>query len=780
VLYYQGPNFASQGQAALRVLGVSPPQQSGQPATVFPNNYSLGSPNSAGSLIPPNGVFTQGNHLFVADTPANRIVEYDIPSNWAAESTTFPSPAAMAVFGQIGFGSGKANGGNPQPTQFNLSNPYSGVFAGTQMWVSDTGNNRVLAFSPNAASTYSGASIVVGQLDYKYNAPNLIVGQEVFLSGISGSAAGVVIDKNSNPPHLYVADPGNNRILCFNDARKVGSLATLQTADRVIGQPDFMTSEINFPNGFAGQPSAMGLYNPIGVAVDNNGNLYVADYGNGRVVRFPAPFSQPGGQQQTANLVLGQSNFTSVILNVGSNSMHSPWGLALFAGSDANATPLAGGLAVSDPSYNRVLIFKKPAGGDFTNGQNAALAIGQSNFTGTGAGNGLGSFSSPRGIASDTSDRLYVADSGNGRVLAFNQAPEGLTSGPTSTAQYTGLNAPQGVVVSSITTELWIANTGSNQVLRYPEYNHCALISCQATASLLSYGFPLGITLDASDNVVVGDSANRITFYFAQAFFRNAANYNVEGLAPGMLALLGRLGLPFKYANGNPLVDASASSLPWPTTLGDLNIMVNGTLAPIFGTISGFGAIAFQVPYEAPTSGTANFIITQVSTGQVLGVGAFQMTKTNPGFFTVNQAGTSGVIATNLVDFTLNSPANQVARGANITFCLTGAGPVPGAPADGAPPVGAPPLPAPLDLMVIGGVQLTSAQILYSGLGCGYPGLWQINATVPITVAPGPASVVLTYQGVASNIGGTTSSDGITPGQDIKLTGSALTTIYVK
>jgi uncharacterized protein (TIGR03437 family) len=776
VLYYQGPNFASQGQTANRVLGISPPQQSGQPATVFPNQYSLGSPNSTGNLIPPNGVFAQGNHVFVADTPSHRIVEYDIPSNWAAESTSFPSPAIMAVFGQIGFFAGKANQGQAQPSQFTLSSPYGGAFLGTQMWVSDTGNNRVLAFSPTSTG-YSGASVVVGQLDFIYSAPNLIVGQEVYLSGglPSGSASGIVVDKNSSPPHLYIADPGNNRILCFNDARTVGGQPSLSTADMVIGQPDLRTSEINFPNGIALSPSAQGLFNPIGVAVDNNGNLYVADYGNARVLRFPAPFAQAGcpagcASQPTANLVLGQSSFTTVIQNASSNSMHSPWGLALFAGSDANATPLAGALAVSDPIYNRVTFFKKGAGGDFQNGQNAYLVIGQQTFSAINPGTNGGSFNRPLGIASDTSDRLYVADSTNGRVMAFDQAPEGIANGATSTAQYNGIFQVEGVAVSSITTELWIAYSGGNQILRYPEYTRCQLIACTATAQLFTNAAPLGLALDASDNVIVGDAANRVTFYFAQAFFRNAANFNTQGLAPGTLGVLGRLGLPFKIKDG------AASSSTWPTTLSDLNLTVNGIPAPIFATNAGYGAIYFQVPQAAPTSGLASFMVTQVSTGAVLGVGGFQMAKSNPGFFTTNQAGTGPVIASNVVDGTLNTASNQVARGAAITFCLTGAGQVPGASPDGVPPVGAPATPS-LPLLVIGGVQLTSAQILYSGLGCGFAGGWQINATVPIAVAPGTAVVALSYNGVNSNIGGTTSSDGTTPGPDVH---PITTTISVK
>jgi uncharacterized protein (TIGR03437 family) len=764
VLYFQGPNFASQGQAANRVLGISPPVQQGQPATVYPNQYSLGAPNSTNNLVPPNGVFTQGNHLFVADTPSNRIAEYDIPSNWAAESTSFPSPPIMAVYGQIGFSGGKANQAQPQPNQFTLSSPYYGTFVGTQMWISDTGNNRVLAFSPTSTG-YTGASVVVGQLDYIYNAPNLIEGKEVYLSGglPSGSASAIVVDKNSSPPHLYIADPGNNRILCFKDARIVGGQSSLTFADMVIGQPDLKTSQVNFPNGNPLSPSAQGLFNPIGVAVDNNGNLYVADYGNGRVLRFPAPFSQPAGTPPTANLVLGQSNFTTTIQNASSNSMHSPFGLALFDGSDVNATPLAGGLAVSDPVYNRVLFFKKGAGGDFQNGQSASLVFGQSTFSAISPGAGPGSLHTPLGIASDTSDRLYVADYNNARVSIFTQAPES-ASGATSTLQDTGIYQVEGVAVSSVTTELWIAYSGGNQILRYPEYTHCQIISCTATATLSTNAAPLGLALDASDNVIVGDAANRVTFYFAQAFFRNIANFNTQPLAPGMLAALGRLGLQMSIQDG------AAQTNPWPTTLADLNVTVNGTAAPIFRTLSAYGAIYFQVPYEAPTSGTANYIVTQNSTGAVLAVGQFQMAQANPGFFTASANGLGPVAATDGSGNPITA-ANPVARGSTVTFYLTGLGNVPGVPADGYAPTAAANAPTAPTLVIQGAV----ATVSYSGPGA-FAGGWQINATVPMVAVPGSNSVALSYIGIPSNIGGFTNPDG-SPGPDVR---PISTTLFVK
>jgi uncharacterized protein (TIGR03437 family) len=404
-------------------------------------------------------------------------------------------------------------------------------------------------------------------------------------------------------------------------------------------------------------------------------------------------------------------------------------------------------------------------------GESAYVVIGQSSFSATASGNGPSSFNSPRGIASDTSDRLYVADALNNRVVEFIQAPETLTSGPTSTnTLVSGLSQPLGVAINPVTSELWVANTNLGVVYRYPEYNSCQLSTCAPTAQLSSYA-PLGLALDSSGNVIVGDVSNRVTFYFAQAFFRNAANYNTEPLAPGMLAVLGRYGLPMSISDG------AAQTVPWPTTLADVNLTVNGVAAPIFGTLSAFGAIKFQVPYETPISGTANFIATQASTGAVLSVGSFQMTKANPGFFTTNAAGTAIVAAQN-ADGTTNTAGNQAARGSIITLYLTGLGQVAGNPPDGQPPSGSLPAPA-ATTVTIDGVTLTSTQVNYSGLGA-FPGGWQINCTIPDAVAPGVVSIIVQYDGIASNIGGTTLADGISPGPDQKLIGAAITTIAVK
>ena len=87
---------------------------------------------------------------------------------------------------------------------------------------------------------------------------------------------------------LYIADPHNHRILGFRDARKAQSG---DIADLVIGQPDFYRALCNYPTANPDTPNESGLCYPVGLALDSDGNLYVADAGNSRIVRFPKPFS---------------------------------------------------------------------------------------------------------------------------------------------------------------------------------------------------------------------------------------------------------------------------------------------------------------------------------------------------------------------------------------------------------------------------------------------------------------------------------------------------------
>ncbi len=749
VLYYlPGIASGSTGIAASRILGLGI-NLPNQPALTLPNSYQLASQYF--------GLAMQGSNLFVFEPAEHRVVKYGTPDTWPAEPnltsgqtpTVQFSPPMIDVVGQNTLtSSNKANKGQAEASSSSLSAPIAGTFSGTDLWVADSSNNRVLSFLSQGGK-YVTASRLVGQLDFPYMSPNLIEGREVsFSTNPSNAFAGIAIDNSSTPPHLYVADTNNNRILGFKDARNIGG-----TADMVIGQPDFYRSLINGGTNDPQLPNQSGLYLPRGLTVDAGGNLYVADSGNGRVLRFPAPFNQPAGSQQLPNLVLGQSSYSSQFFDASISSMAQPVGLAMF--SD-------GSLAVSDVALNRVLIFKKQ-GNDFVNGQSASIVLGQADPNSRNPSSSAAGMSSPRQLAVDTSDRLYVADFGNSRLLVWVNGPKQIT-GASSSAQFNNLGGTQGVVVSPISGEIWVSNSSNNQIVALPEYNKLILNSTPnnyPVDNFIQAQTPAAsVTLDANDNPIVAESANRLTFFYAAATYSHAASYNQKPMAPGMLALIYRLGKAFTFS------DYLVSSFPWSTTANDLQVTVNGTPSPIYSISTAGGFIAFQIPSNAPTSGTAEFRVIHPSTGEIVAAGVFQMATSSPGFFTASATGSGQVAALNYkLDGTflgVNSPSNPVPRDGSsfIAFCLTGAGVFSGGPdappADGMPPAGLSNThSAPTVILGAYGGAAPAQVVLGSAAGCGFPGGWQINVKIDSAVfAATPNNVVaVTLDGNPSNIG---------------------------
>ena len=89
-------------------------------------------------------------------------------------------------------------------------------------------------------------------------------------------------------------------------------------------------------------------------------------------------------------------------------------------------------LFVGDGANNRVLVFDiRPE--RFETGMDAAVVLGQPDFTSREPGLGPSKFSRPGSVAYDaTNQRLFVADVGNSRVLVFDASPEALARGATA------------------------------------------------------------------------------------------------------------------------------------------------------------------------------------------------------------------------------------------------------------------------------------------------------------------------------------------------------------
>ena len=198
-----------------------------------------------------------------------------------------------------------------------------------------------------------------------------------------------------------VADSGNNRVLIWNTVpTAAGALP-----DVVVGQTDFVSSTSG--------TSATRLAFPT-AAVIANGRLVVADQNNNRVLVWS---SVPSASGTAADLVLGQPDFITREADDEADEMNKPAGIW----SDGFR------LLVTDSGNNRVLswaLFPQQSSAE------ADYVIGQSGFSRSSPGSSASTLRAPFGVSSDGT-RIYVADSGNNRVLRYNAFPleNGLAAG---------------------------------------------------------------------------------------------------------------------------------------------------------------------------------------------------------------------------------------------------------------------------------------------------------------------------------------------------------------
>jgi uncharacterized protein (TIGR03437 family) len=707
------------GASAARFVGIQT-QVPGQPAPPPISNTTVGYPQ---------GLAIAGNRLVVSDASDSRLLVFDPYENWPDPSVTI-SPVAYEIIGQSGYGDHSPNRGTFVPSAATLSAPLGATASATEVFVADSGNNRIAVYEIQAGLPATDAARVLGQGFPNVNAPNLIEGREFNLvsNGITGS---VVVDSTATPPHLYVADPGNNRILCFKNAAAVNPG---DIADLIIGQANGLTSLANFPVGDPTKPSASGLNSPAGLALDSSGNLWVADAGNGRVLRFPAPFAQTGTALPAANLVIGQSSFTTQILDATSTNMRVPVSLAFT--SD-------GSLLVSDAALNRVLYFPAP----LSSGMAATKVIGQTDFF-SSSPNGMpldpARFNAPIGIATDAQNRFYVCDSGDKRVMIFG-APAFLqtTGAPPVISLTAALNQPIGIAIGPSTAELpgevWVADAGANALIHFPPF--AQLTQSSTPDGGVPVNTPIAAAYDAFGNLVAADGTSRVLFYVPLISVTNAANYLSRAVSPGSIVSI----FPSPATSNNILGTTTMNftslpnPIPLPTALGDTQVLVNLQPTQLFYVSP--TQINLPLSLSLPTSGTVDIRVVSKSTGRIFGDADLTLTTVSPGLFTLNASGVGQLAALNQ-DNSVNGPGNPLTRGQVIQIFGTGQGAVSNAPPDGTLTTGlAPTLVTPQ--IQIGTVPVPATNLLYSGLAPGLIGVWQIDILVPTTVTAGSSVPVL-------------------------------------
>ncbi|HEV2854026.1 MAG TPA: NHL repeat-containing protein [Thermoanaerobaculia bacterium] len=264
------------------------------------------------------------------------------------------------------------------------------------LWVADV--NRVLGFLDpwrgNGGNGGNGrADLLVGQVRADQIEANL-----VDLDGFNGPG-GIAIDTHANPPHLYVLDVLNNRVLGWADAR---SFTNGQPADLVLGQPDRWASRCNTGGRSLASLCLFGDY--IGIAVDAKGTVWVADPGNQRVLGYFSPFTT----DTVADRELGGIGCAH-----GLRGMCSPGGVAV---------DKAGNVYVADIINNRILEFNEPARRDAVADRVIVGGDGATEFSEPNDNHpGYNVYGGP--LAIDAAGRLLVGNGGNVYVFERPLSP---------------------------------------------------------------------------------------------------------------------------------------------------------------------------------------------------------------------------------------------------------------------------------------------------------------------------------------------------------------------
>ncbi|RLC81280.1 MAG: hypothetical protein DRI61_04165 [Chloroflexi bacterium] len=213
---------------------------------------------------------------------------------------------------------------------------------------------------------------------------------------------------------------------------------------------------------------------PWGIAVDEEGNVYVADTWNHRIQKFDSE----------GNFLLMWGYFASTDGKLGQEGV--------FWGPRAIAIDAEGNLYVTDTGNKRVQKFSPK--GKF---------LGQWG----GFGTGDGQFDEPVGIAIDKDGNIYVADTWNRRIQKFDRDFNYLAQWPIlGWESQSVLNKPYLAVDNQ--GRIYATDPEFYRVLVFDSSGKFLFTFGQYGTDAASFNLPIGIAADAEGNIYVADSAN--------------------------------------------------------------------------------------------------------------------------------------------------------------------------------------------------------------------------------------------------------------------------------
>ncbi|HNG93248.1 MAG TPA: hypothetical protein PLB32_10655, partial [Acidobacteriota bacterium] len=350
------------------------------------------------------------------------------------------------------------------------------------------------SFSPNASALNAVYMATLAEMQSGSLTLTLTTNDPAGVCGPASDSVTIFFINCGSDTVLWVADTNNNRIQRFDGQNwSVVGVGTVGSGDGQFRLPEAV------------------------VASSDSQRIYVADTGNNRI-----QWSTDGGNTW--------ANFATN--GTGLNQVRSPKGLAYDA---------LGNLYVSDNGNGRVVRFQAGLPGN-------SVVIASN-------GTASGQIMSPHGMVIDGTFRLFVTDEAQSRILRINNASTVMTSttGSIISAKGVGLNHvmnPQGLALDPA-GNLFVADTGNSRILRWANGNPAAGIAWALTGNTLGQvNRPEGVAIKFFQNgplsgdlfLVVSDTSNNRI----QGRFLSAGPWNLVGVPNNIGSGVGQFRSPSK------------------------------------------------------------------------------------------------------------------------------------------------------------------------------------------------------------------------------------------
>ncbi|MGA7236592.1 MAG: hypothetical protein WBY44_12980 [Bryobacteraceae bacterium] len=691
----------------------------------------------------PDGIAVDSaGNIYVADTSAN-VVRAISPTGIIS---TYAGQGAAGYTG---------DGGPAAQAQLNAPMGLALDAAGN-LYIADSGNSVVRKVSKSGVITTFAGNGSVGYSGDSGPATSAALDQ---VEGVAADPSGAV----------YIADTFNNRVRAISG----GIIQTIAGT----GLSSF--------SGDGGAAASATMFLPTDVAIDNGGNLYIADFGNSRIRKVAQGKIQTVIGGTGTEIIFDEAVATTIRLNgptgiavdgsgdifvaegsigtgtglaegdyrvwkinsVGVVSTAAGNGMESYSGDGGGATAAqlddpaaltfdtAGNLYVADTANHRVRKIS-PSGIIST-----AAGTGQPGFSGDGGAAVRAQLNSPRGLTSDADGNVYIADSGNNRIrkllpdgTLISIAGNGNASfyGDTGPADAASLHDPHGIY-SAGGGHIYIADTGNQRIRELLPDGTITTVAGNGgqgpggdggAATSAQLNLPTGVTLDAAGNVYIADQGNnRVREVATNGTISTLAGSAAYGIGDGGPATAALLDAPYSVA-----VDAAGNVYLSDTGHNRVREVSNGTITTLAGTgnccYAGDGGPAGSAQLNAPGALLVD------SSGRV-----YVADAGNNAVRLIQQAATGGAPSISAITNAASNQTGAIAPGEIIAIYGSTLGPVQLA----APPANG----------TSGPVQFDGVVVLVDGIPAQivYVSATQVSAIVPRSVSGPNAQVAVQYLG---------------------------------